>query len=36
MLQYVMAVMQYAFEEVVIAIGGKYCRRWVRSAFLGI
>jgi len=29
LLQYMVAIIQYAFEEVVIAIGGKFCRRWV-------
>ena len=29
LLQYMVAIIQYASEEVVIAIGGKFCRRWV-------
>ena len=29
LLQYMVAIIQYATEEVVIAIGGKFCRRWV-------
>ena len=29
LLQYMVAIIQYAFEEVVIAIGGKFSRRWV-------
>ena len=29
LLQNMAAIIQYAFEEVVIAIGGKFCRRWV-------
>jgi len=29
LLQYMVAVIQYASEEVVIAIGSKFCRCWV-------
>ena len=29
LLQYMVAIIQYAFEQVVIAISGKFCRRWV-------